>query len=521
MKKKLFFIFLAFAAFKASIFSQRFQISDVNYKLENTKELAVSHKILIDTSRVFESEEEILKYKGLLLQKFENTRAFDKVEISFSRKDELEKNSESEPIFLVCNITAADSKHLLVVPYPKYDSNSGLTIKIKAKDTNFLGNLEELNFDFSIGKKNSELSGENNFYLGASLDFTIPFYSGPFNIFWLNNYSFEYNFADSRPQFDSETGLKIELPFEHFSLVFDIKQGVYRNFEYTEFEDELFGKTYSKFSVPIKIFQSEKFGDLIFRPFTDFDFNYDNDTICKSNDDLSGGVLAAGSEIEITRIDWRENFRNGYSLVSGAKYGYNFECADTQYKAYSKLLLFKAFKHNAVQARADLNISDKYRIKIGENLRGIADDQYYKGTSKRALKVPSSLAVNLDFPFHIITTDWSGWVNTVFGSESWIAEHFQWTKTFDFELQISPFADFALSDNEATNRFFSTKDGWYSAGFEILVFPAKWKSVVVRASAGFDIGKLVIKEKFPEKIDYSWRENAKSHEIYIGIGLFY
>ncbi len=522
MKKRLFFVFLAFVVFNFSIFSKNFQILEVNYELESTKEQALRHKILIDTSRVFESEEELSKYKESLLQKFENTRAFDKIEITFSQKFESEeKEYENEPVFLVCNINAADSKHLLVVPYPKYDSNSGLAIKLKAKDTNFLGNLEELNFDFSAGKKDSELSGENDFYLGASLDFTIPFYSGPFNVFWLNNYSFEYNFADSRPQFEAESGLKIELPFKRFSLVFDISQGIYRDFEYTEFEDELFGKKYSKFSVPVKIFQSEKFGDLIFRPFTDFDFNYDKDTICKSNDDLSGGVLAAGSEVEIAKIDWRGNFRNGYSFISGAKYGYNFECDDTQYKIYSKMLLFKAFKYNAVQTRADFNFSDKYRIKIGENLRGIADDQYYKGTSKRALKVPSLLAVNLDFPFHIVTTDWSGWINAIFGKASWLAEHFQWTKTFDFELQLVPFADFAISDNEATNRFFSMKDGWYSAGFEILVFPEKWKSVVVRASAGFDIGKLVIKEKFPEKIDYSWRENAKSHEIYIGIGLLY
>ncbi len=522
MKKKHLLAFLLFAAFKIHAPAQKYQISKVNYDLETTKEKAVRHKILIDTSRVFESETEISEYKETVLQAFENTRAFEKVEISFARQNGTDNSGlENEKVFLVCNIKAADSKHLLIVPYPKYDSNSGLTIKLKAKDTNFLGNLEDLNFDFSAGKKDSELSGENNFFLGASLDFSVPFYSGKFNVFWLNNYSFEYNFADMRPQFSSETGLSIELPFERFSLVFDIREGIYRDFEYTEFEDELYGKTYSKFSVPIKLFQSEKTGDFVFRPFMDFDFNYGKDTISKSNDDLSGGVFASGSEIEIGKIDWHGNFRNGYSFIAGGKYGYNLECNAPQYKIYAKALFFKTFKYNSLQARADFNMSDKYRIKIGENLRGIEDDQYYKGTSKRALKVPSSLTVNLDFPFHIVTTDWSGWIDAVFKKGSWISEHFQWTKTFDFELQIVPFTDFALSDNEATKRFFSTKDGWYSAGFEILVFPEKWKSVVVRASAGFDIGKLVLKEKFPEKIDYSWRENSKSHEIYIGIGLLY
>lgn len=532
MKRKTRFFLFALFFFPLGAFSAKYQIAEVDYHLsqKGTKENAVRHKILIDTSRVFENEAELLEYKMFLLQKFENTRAFEDVIITFTKRDEenpgqddkTSPDHENEIIKLSCAINAADSKHLLVVPYPKYDSNSGLTVKLKAKDTNFLGNLEEMNFELSAGKKDSELDEDkNDFYIGAALDFAVPFYSGPFNIFWLNRYAFEYNFADSRPQFGATSGLKIELPFDRISFVLDFSEGAHRDFEYTDFDDEVYGKTYAKFSVPIKIVKSEKYGDLIFRPFTDFDFNYDGDGISRQNDDLSGGILAAGNEVEIRKIDWKGNFRNGYSFLAGAKYGWNFECEDTQYKIYSDLTLFKAFKYNALQARAGFNYSDKYRIKIGENLRGIADDQHYLGTRAKALKVPSSLFVNLDFPFHVVTTDWATWIENIFGTDSWMARHFAWTKTFDFELQLVPFADFALTKNEITDRLFSPKDGWYAAGFELLVFPSKWKSVVVRASAGFDIGRMLIKEKWPEKIDYSWREDAKNHEIYVGIGLLY
>lgn len=536
MKPK--YIFLPFFLFFLVSFlsAEKYQITSVEYHLpqNGTKENAVRHKILIDTERIFQDESELLEYKENLLQKFENTRAFENVIITFTKIDDMSlsdlsrqssagSNSSSDEITkLSCIVNAKDSKHLLIVPYPKYDSNSGLTIKLKAKDTNFLGNLESLNFEFAAGKKDSELDDtKNNFYVGAALDFVVPFYAGPFNIFLLNNYSFEYNFADSRPQFDTTTGLKIELPFERFSFVLDVLQGAHRDFEYTAFDDELYGKTYAKFSVPVKIIKSENYGDMVFRPFTDFDLNYDDNGICEENDDLSGGVFSAGSEIEITNINWRGNFRDGYSFLAGAKYGWNFECDGTQYKIYAQSTLFKSFKYNAVQARANFNYSDKYRIKIGENLRGIADDQKYPGTKMKALKVPSSVFVNLDFPFHIVTTNWSSWISSVFGEDSWIANHFSWTRTFDFELQAVPFVDFALTENEATGRTFSPKDAWYAAGFEILVFPSKWKSVVVRASAGFDVGRLLIQNKWPEKIDYSWREDAKKHEIYIGIGLLY
>lgn len=518
--KNFFFIFLT-GFFFLPVYAEKtkYQLASIEYHLESTRKKAVENKILIDTERIFESESELLEYKNLLLQKFENTRAFEDVMITFKKINDVQ--GEDGVVKLLCSINAAESKHLLVVPYPKYDSNSGLTLKLKAKDTNFLGNLEELNLEMNAGKKDSELTEENDFYFGASLNFIIPFYSDLFNVYWINNYAFEYNLADSRPQFETETGLKVELPFKRLSLVFDYTQGLYRDFEYTAFTDELYGKTYLRFSVPVKLIESDNLGNLIYRPFSDFDFNYDKDRISNLNDDLSGGVLAAGQEIEIRKINWQGNFRNGYSFLAGHKYGYNFECNDYQYKIYSKIMLFKAFTYNAFQAKLNFNYSDKYRTKIGENLRGAADDQYYTGTKTKALKVPSSIVLNLDFPFHIITTDWTYWIETVFGKDSLLRKHFKWTDTFNFELQAVPFIDAALTENEVTGRTFSLKDGWYTGGIEFLVFPSKWKSVVVRASAGFDLGKLLIKEKYPDKIDYSWRDGAKSSEIYIGLGLLY
>ena len=85
-------------------------------------------------------------------------------------------------------------------------------------------------------------------------------------------------------------------------------------------------------------------------------------------------------------------------------------------------------------------------------------------------------------------------------------------------MQIVPFIDIALAANRMTGRVFDPRDGFYCAGIEVLLFPQKWKSVQIRASAGFDIGRLLLKDF----IDTSWRdEKSSKKELTIGIGLFY
>ena len=74
---------------------------------------------------------------------------------------------------------------------------------------------------------------------------------------------------------------------------------------------------------------------------------------------------------------------------------------------------------------------------------------------------------------------------------------------------------------QVTGKTFAIKDGWYGAGLEVLVYPARWRSLVVRGSVGVDLGKTVINKVLPQLYDDSWRGSASSYEISIGIGLHY
>ena len=159
--------------------------------------------------------------------------------------------------------------------------------------------------------------------------------------------------------------------------------------------------------------------------------------------------------------------------------------------------------------------------KIGSYIRGIRDEQNYINSDTKSLTTQAAILLNLDIPIHIITTDWLGYSNALFGEDSWISNHIKWMRIFDFELQLNPFIDMALCNNQVTGKTFAIKDGWYGAGLEVLVYPAKWRSLVVRGSVGVDLGKTIIHKVIPKLYDDSWRGSASSYEISIGIGLHY
>jgi hypothetical protein len=164
--------------------------------------------------------------------------------------------------------------------------------------------------------------------------------------------------------------------------------------------------------------------------------------------------------------------------------------------------------------------------KIGGELRGIRDYQYFVTTSDYALQTPEAIVFNFDLPVHIITTHWLDWACTLFGPYDTKSKPVQilfmiphkLLKYLDFELQLSPFIDTALTYNYVTGKRFDYKDGFYAAGVEALIYPSKWKSYVIRTSLGVDVGRLL----FSDYLNMGWRDNSISkYEFYFGLGLQY
>ncbi|WP_191015523.1 hypothetical protein [Treponema zioleckii] len=507
------FIFSLFFSANFAVFGEKFQIQNVEYELENTKQYALEKKVDISQKKIFKNQDEFEKYLDDLRQKFKNQRIFSSTEVNYTLSD---FDEDSDIQYVNLKIKATDSKHFVLVPYPKYDSNDGAVLKLKLEDSNFLGTMNKLSSDISIGTKDGDFSA------GFEFKYDYPFKLGILNANWCNDFEGSYNFGNSSSEFDLNTGLSFELPFDSYSLVFDITQSLVKDYDYTKFNDELYSQTDAKLSMPIKIAEINDWGNVDWAPFIECRIDYDKNGIDYENQDLTNPVLTFGHAFFTKRINWYGNFRNGALLSFSQSVGYDFQRNEYQPKIRGELQAFKAFNFAGVALKSIIFASMNTSQKIGKNIRGILDDQFYNDSDERALKVSSAIVMNLDFPIHIITTDWTSWTQAIFGEDSWINRHFQWLKHLNFEMQISPFVDIALTKNKITGKCFSVSDGWYASGIEVLVYPARWRSLVVRASAGFDLGQLILSKKAQNYYDSSWRSSdVSSHEFYVGIGLHY
>lgn len=531
--RQIFLFFLFFLTIPA--FSECYRIKEVAYLLEKTRENDLRRVVPIDGDKIFESEEELNEYLEDLRQRLLNTRSFDEVKILRQKLENTDSTEDTDstdyeslnPTLLSLSIECYDTKSFLILPYPKYDSNSGLIFKVKVKDVNFLGTMNTLNAGAFVGLKEDPENGGQNLTLGAEFSYSYPFYIGSLYGSWNNNFELEYTRGVNELEFWSGTGLTFEKPFKCLSLVFDISEEFNRDLEYEDFSDTQFFTTDLNFSVPVKIFDINNWGYVFWTPFLDTKVSYDKDGISIKNDDLAGPVISTGQSISSSRINWYGNFRTGLSAKIGHSAGYDFKQEEVETKVFGEIQAFKSFKYIGFNTRFSAFVTKSNRSEIGSLIRGVRDEQKYLNESgkwlctKKALKTPSALVLNIDLPIHIITTHWLDWSDSFFGETSWFSRKFAWTDKFNFELQISPFIDIALTKNEITGRLFSPKDGWYTGGLEFLVFPERWKGIVIRGSVGLDLGRAIISKKYPDKIDLTWRENVKKYEVYAGIGLLY
>ncbi|MBQ8013217.1 MAG: hypothetical protein IJ257_02300 [Treponema sp.] len=527
---KSFFLLLIFP-----LFSERYKISETNYTLEKTREEDLRRSVFIDTNRIFENEEEFAAYIADLKQRLMNTRAFDTVELTIKSEssetneensaDTQEINESSPENNKIKQVSLAiechDTKSLLILPYPKYDSNNGFIFKIKVKDVNFFGTMNTMNAGAFIGLKEDVKTGEQNLTFGTEFNYSYPFQAGPFKCSWNNSLELEYTSGVKLLEFWSGSGFTFELPFNRFSLVYNISEHANRDSEYDEFDDTLHFTTDSTFSIPVKLFDIDNWGAIFWTPFVSGKVSYDNDGINIKNDDLASPVLSVGQSISTNRINWYGNFRQGLYAQIGHSLGYDFMQEEIEPRVFAEIQAFKAFKYAGINTRISVFASNSNRNLISDKIRGVRDKQTYANSRHKALKTPSALVLNLDLPIHLITTHWLDWSNSLFGEDSWFSRTFAWTDKFNFELQVSPFFDIALTKNEVTGRLFAFEDGWYTGGIEFLLFPERWKGIVMRASLGIDLGRAFISEKYPDKIDMSWRESIKKYEIFAGIGLHY
>lgn len=515
MKKTAFI--LAGLIFASMLFAKDFQIVKVEYELKpstwtflpTTKQFALEQNVEVNKNKKFETEEQLKKYIDDYKQRLSNTRAFDQIDVSYTVSETKELNE------VTLNVKTVDTVHLLAVPYPKYDSNTGAVLKLKAKDSNFLGTMNTMSTDLNLAYDNGELS------LGFNFDFDYPFKAGIFNATWVNSYSIDYAFGKNAPDWTGKTGIKFELPENNFSYVLELYQSAAYNNDYIDYGDQLYFNEYIAFSLPVKLGEINNFGKITTTPIISYSQNWDFNSINPENTDLSSPVFTIGNTVGGSRINWSNNLRTGLSASITTNIDFNtqrkmiYPYIETELLAYKGFTLFENFDPlSRIGLCSDLyafyyfvDRNNKYASSdgksIGSRLRGIKDTQYYSGNESlgSSTTVPAAIVLNIDVPYHLFSTNFTK----------------GFMRHFNFDMQISPFLDFAWTYNKATNKYFDVKDGFYAGGLEVLVYPRKWSSFVVRASLGYDMGRRFLSDY----INMDWRDDCALREISIGIGLHY
>lgn len=519
MKKSVYILTLLLLS--GFLFAKEYKITKVEYNLNpsswsflpTTKEFALENNVEVNKNKRFETKEALEAYIEDYKQRLSNTRAFDSYTVEY-KVNETESLNE-----VTLFVTTTDTVHLLAVPYPKYDSNSGAVLKLKAKDSNFLGTMNTMSTDLNLSL---DTTGDNTeFSLGFNFDYDYPFKAGIFNATWVNSYSLNYTFGNDIPDWSGKTGLKFELPKPGISYIVELYQLAAYNNDYKVYNDQLYFTEYAAYSMPITLGEINHFGKITTTPAIAFTYNWDMDGIEDTNTSLSSPLITVGNTISGSRINWHNNLRSGLSANFATKVDYNL-----QRKTVNPYITTEVEAFKAVNVFDNINWLNRFGIcsdiygfyyfndkaspyassdgqSIGSRLRGIKDSQGYSGNAAlgNSTTVPAAFVLNLDFPIHIFSTNF----------EKGFMRH------FNFDFQISPFFDMALTYNKATEKLFDYKDGFYAAGLEVLVYPRKWSSFVVRGSIGVDAGRLFLSNY----LNTDWREEVSKKEISIGIGLHY
>ncbi len=530
MKKLL--ALLIFAESLLSLFAEGYRIDGVDYDLKGqTRKYALETAVPADRTKIFETEDELMAYIKDFEMKINNTRAFDSVAVDFTVAEPDDDGVSGVRV----SVSAEDSHHLLVVPYPKYDSNTGFKLKLKAKDTNFLGSLETMNADFNFSLETNKDGDFDKAKGGFAFDFDYPFKLGSLDAMWLNSVDVNYAIGDSSPDWNLMTGLKLTKHFQKFDIVNQFKQYFIRLIDYDLEDDDgvthtldnvtYFTEEYT-FSVPIVIQEIQNWGKVYYTPVISASTNWNTDSDSSYYDDiLLTTDLTFSQTLSTGRVNWIENFRDGISASITQSYGYCISNYSFNPGISGELIIYRALHLPFGSHTLDFGFStDIYAFaymngysNFGSRLRGIADDQYYDEdeypelVNMKSVSSKGALVVNLDFPIKLGRIYWENVP---------VIKKLSFARHFDMEVQISPFIDFALMKNKATESVFNPRDGFLAGGLEGIIYPLKWKGLQVRGSLGIDLSRKMPKLK--SRFNQDWRDTSvKSYEISIGIGLLY
>jgi hypothetical protein len=441
--------------------------------------------------------ENLDRYLARRQQLLLNQRLLEEVRIEYFPGEREEDGAL--PVTLLVHVK--DTWNLIILPYPKYDSNEGFSITLKARDYNFLGTMSALKMDLGYSQEN----GDNT--IGFSIESGTYFQAAGLNWNLVFDNFFSYTFEE--PLFyQNVTGLSLELPWRFTTFTVGINQYLTINEENSEENKEiyslsdrhygLYGSTepYVSWKIPFGI-EIGDFGELTYTPRISGRINYPYGDM----DEPRKPVTSFSHSFGFGSINWIGNYRKGLSVSIGNDYSWYFDRTDaplritldgdiTFHWPFSKYFgLSSRLKYRQWWQRSD---------RIGDWIPYYSAGDLIRGVMNTDVRAYQMLSLNMDLPIRAL--------------RFWPSEWFDNGKLhfFDFEMHASPFTDMALLDGPYNKM--KPDDMVNTAGLEIIVFPGFFRSLNIRASFGYNINKAI-----KDGPNLKWGFFPECDEIFIGL----
>jgi hypothetical protein len=455
---------------------QVFVIDSINYHIKGwTKPFAIARNVELQEGVEFRNAEELEAYVARKTQVLRNQRVFEEnsCRIEYSPGDP----GADGKIPVLLDVYVEDTWNIIVLPEPKYDSNTGFSLTLKARDYNFLGTMAPLRLDIGY-----ELDNDGEHTYGFLLDIDFPVKALGFT--WTFNFDNELDYTIGDPvYYKNTTGVSVDLPWKTTMFTFGFNQHLYVNEENSDEEKDTTGieffedtwymasELYGQWKIPTGLNLSY-FGSVDYIPKISEIIRY------RPGGDVGDWrrpTLSLSHSIGFGRIDWLGNYRQGFDIrLSNANDLNQYDLSWNNNAAVTAVAHYRFSDLFGVSGRFRFQIwrGDSY-TDAGDVLRGVFNDD---------LSAKKMLSLNLEFPFRLIRFVPSEW----FRNKKW--------HILDFEQHWSPFVDLAIADDPDRNykeysngARFNASGIIATAGLEVITFPLRWRSIYLRISAGWDL----------------------------------
>ena len=477
-------------------------IADYEFEIKGrTRPHALIYNGEFKTGEKIRGQADLDKYISDKTQMLTNQRVLkDNVVITPSVGEQNEDGTFPVTLF----ISVEDTWNFIILPYPKYKSDSGFDLTVKARDYNFLGTMNPLRVD--LGYIYNE-KHQSTFKLEVYSDTPFEAFGYTWNLRFDNQ--FWYRSDIEQPFFyRNVTGLSMELPFRTTTFTFGFEEYITLNEENSDGQKAIYGldfqdgpymtsRMYTSWKIPTGLTVS-RYGELTYTPEVSATFNHEISE--ELHNFRKGPFLGFSHSLGFEKIDWHSNYRDGLSVSLDNTYTYDiFRLRDdvnpffitSSATGTGYFIISEWFGISTrLKFRHWFCHKPDYYEEAADIIRGIAD---------RAINADYMLSLNMDFPFRILLFKPSKWSSLK-------------TKFFDLEFQISPIIDMALYHDPNNDVSFNPKNILVAGGGELIIFSDFMRNLYARFCVSWNLRELVSSKKFP---------SGNDRELSFTIGHFY